>query len=127
MYVRTSRSFGRRVDSLRARAALIRGTDTGTLSKQTCRAKHLVWIMQRSSTTRSGNFTRRAATRRTRGSCRCKPPPRPGTSCGNFWILPRYLRQPGSFSLSFSSFLRNFSFVFLIHVSLLRLAAMFSY
>lgn len=87
MYIRASRNPGRCVRSPRGRPALIGGTDTPS----TCRAKRLVWIMQRSSTTRSGNFTRRAITRRTHGSYRCKPPPRPGNSCGNFWILPRYL------------------------------------
>lgn len=105
MHERASRSPDHRIGSPRARLALIRGTGTGANAvKVTCRAKHLVWIMQQSSTTRLGSFIQQAATRRTYGSWECKPPPRPGTSCGNFWTLPRYLRQLGLFSFPFPLF-----------------------
>lgn len=70
---------------------LTRATDINVVETTRYSIRRLEWIMQRLSTTRSNNFTRWATMRLIRGSCKCKPPPRPGTLYGNFWIPLRSL------------------------------------
>lgn len=82
------RHFDRRV-RFPYRGVLIKATNHVVETRNNTR--RLEWIMQRLSTTRSNNFIRWATMRPIRGFCRCKPPPRPGTLYGNFWIPLRSL------------------------------------